>query len=186
MNTTELEVDTGGPLGQLGFSGSAPYSESYRSAWDLLDDMGCIRTIDEQTHPHPNDGVTNPIFVSTPPSTRAPDVDFTSGSFATRPQICHVGAQHCCARAELHRLLRPGRWRRDTVMRFSLLELRRKVRRGPLPLIFKGAGGDASVSLPPRLFRPRARSQNTQDYFHACNAALGISPPPAQHRFLPH
>src|SRR5258708_33457569 len=107
-----------------------------------------------------------------------------SGSFATLPQICHVGAKHCCAGAELHRLLRPGRWRRDTVMRFSLLELRRKVRRGPLPLIFKGAGVDASVSLPQRLFRPRARSQNTQDYFHACNAASGVAAPPAENGFL--
>src|SRR5260370_28174040 len=59
-----------------------------------------------------------------------------------------------------------------------------KIKPHSASLIFKGAGVNASVSRPQRLFRPRARSQNTQDYFHARNAASGVAAPLAENGFL--
>src|SRR5260370_5592069 len=59
-----------------------------------------------------------------------------------------------------------------------------KIKPHSASLIFKGAGVNASVSLPQRLFRPRAQSQNTQDCFHARNAASGVAAPLAENGFL--
>src|SRR5260370_3221747 len=59
-----------------------------------------------------------------------------------------------------------------------------KIKPHSASLIFKGAGVNASVSLPQRLFRPRAQSQNTQDCFRARNAPSGVAAPLAENGFL--